>query len=258
MNASTDDPYLAALAATAASRPDVVGLVAFGSTADRGRRDQWSDHDFAWVVAPGREQGYRDDLGWLPETSRIVLSVAEDHGGVKVVYDDGRLAEFGVTSAEGLSSWMANRTETLVDRGGVDEAMDGVMRRTAATTPVPARAVGLLVTAVLVGAGRARRGELLSAGQLVRGEAAGHLLTAWRECRHPGDPRLDRLDPRRRVEVVDPGFAAELETALRLDPDECGRRLLELAERELAPGWDDFPARAIEVVRARLGWDGRG
>ena len=54
--------YLDELAAVARARADVVGLVAFGSTADRGRVDEWSDHDFAWLTERGAESRYRHDL----------------------------------------------------------------------------------------------------------------------------------------------------------------------------------------------------
>ncbi|CAI9403191.1 hypothetical protein [Nocardioides sp. T2.26MG-1] len=73
------DEVLDALAATARESEDVVGLVAFGSTADRSRTDAGSDHDFARVedvfrVArggrtrgprPGR-RGARTGVGRLP------------------------------------------------------------------------------------------------------------------------------------------------------------------------------------------------
>src|SRR3954470_3393395 len=79
--------FLDALTATALERGDVVGLVAFGSTAALARADGGSDHDFAWLVEQGAEDSYRADLGWLPEAHRIVASAVEHHGGVKVVYD---------------------------------------------------------------------------------------------------------------------------------------------------------------------------
>ena len=53
MDADRFSAFLAELVATAERDPDVIGLVGFGSTADRRHVDEWSDHDFAWLVAPG-------------------------------------------------------------------------------------------------------------------------------------------------------------------------------------------------------------
>ena len=54
--------FIDRLAARARDAPDVVGLVGFGSTADRARADHGSDHDFAWLVHPGAADTYRYDL----------------------------------------------------------------------------------------------------------------------------------------------------------------------------------------------------
>jgi hypothetical protein len=48
------------------ARVDVVGLVWMGSTADRERVDEWSDHDFALVTTDGTEERLRADLGCRP------------------------------------------------------------------------------------------------------------------------------------------------------------------------------------------------
>ena len=81
MDADRFSAFLAELVAIAERDPDVIGLVGFGSTADRRRVDEWSDHDFAWLVTPGTADRYRHDLGWLPEAGRIAMSVVEGHGG---------------------------------------------------------------------------------------------------------------------------------------------------------------------------------
>lgn len=246
-------PFLDRLAATARSRPDVVGLALFGSTADRARTDEWSDHDFAWITEPGAEEGYRRSRDWLPSPERIVMHVVEHHGGVKVVYDDGHLAEFGVTDLAGLGGWEMNRGVALVDRGGLADVLE--RGATAARRPVVAAdELALAAAAILVGVGRARRGEILSAGSSIRGAAVEHLLRAL-AARSPGAfPPLDALDPHRRVERVHPALAAEVADALAHDVEDAGRALLGLVER-LADGDAQVIATA-SAVRGRLGWTG--
>lgn len=246
------EAFLTALAETARTRDDVIGLAGFGSTADRERVDEWSDHDFAWITAPGAQDRYRHDLSWLPSTDTIALSVVEHHGGVKVIYDNGHVLEFGIGSLEEFSGWAGNAIDVIVDKGGVAAAVAAILGRDLPEgAPDASRAARLLLTQILIGVGRYRRGEVLSAGRSIRDEAAAQLLTAL-AARLPGDiQRLDTLDPRRRFEKVHPAIAAEIESALRSDPETAARGLLAIAETHLG---DLVPARGANAVRERLGW----
>ena len=244
--------FLDHLAATARSRSDVVGLAAFGSTADRARADEWSDHDFAWVTTSGAEDGYRLSRDWLPDPGRIVLHVVEHHGGVKVVYDDGHLAEFGVTTLDGLGTWEMNRATAIVDPdGSLQEVLDRGARATRRPVAI-ADEIGLAMASILVGVGRVRRGEILSGGASVRGETVAHLLRAL-GATTPGEfPPLDALDPHRRVEQVHPEVAAEIAAATALPVEDAGRSLLAIAER--LAGDDPSAHATADAVRRRFGW----
>ena len=246
--------FLAELVRAAEREVDVVGLVAFGSTADRRRVDEWSDHDFAWLVTAGSADRYRYNLGWLPEAARIALRVVEGHGGVKVVYDDGHVLEFGIDSLDRYgANWLGNCAEVLVDKGGVAEATAAVLARAAPAHDDAERAIRLFVTQALIGAGRARRGEVLNGGRLVRTEAVGHLMTAALDRLRPADGfRPNALDPTRQIERGHPVLAAQIEQACRLAPDACAVALLDLAERTLADGWDGFPTAGVRAARRRL------
>jgi hypothetical protein len=248
------DRFLELLIAEAARHHDVVGVVAFGSTADRERVDEWSDHDVAWVVEPGAEAHYRDDLSWLPTTEPVAMSAIEHHGGGKVVDEGGHVVEFGVTSVDGLGDWFVNRYEVLVDRGGVHEALEQVARKAGPNGPADdAREIRLALAELLIGVGRYRRGEVLSAGESIRSDAVSHLLVVLGHRMPGARDHLDSLDPRRRFERVNPAIGASIERALRHDPETCARELLELAER-LLPDWKDFPRRGAAAIRRRLGW----
>ena len=251
----TDSPfdrYLAELAAVAESRHDVLGLAGFGSTADRSRVDEWSDHDFALVTMDGAEDRYRHDLSWLPGSQHIALSVVEHHGGVKVVYDDGRVLEFGITSLADFTNWVGNRVEVIVDKGGVAAAVASILSAPLAEGgPDADRAIRLVLTQLLIGVGRYRRGEVLSAGRSIRDEATAYLLVALGARLDGARERLDTLDPRRRFDFVHPQVAARIEQALRLDPESAARELLAIAESTFGAG---FPARGAAALRSRLGW----
>jgi hypothetical protein len=118
----------------------------------------------------------------------------------------------------------------------------------------PGRDMAVFLAALLVGVGRARRGEVLSGSGSVRGLALDHLLVLLRALAPAtGLERLDDLDQRRRFELVHPALGLELGLALEQPVEECARDLLAIAEEELA-GWAGFPTEAVAVVRARLGW----
>ncbi|MDF1478657.1 hypothetical protein PYV02_06120 [Leifsonia sp. H3M29-4] len=244
--------FLDELTETARRSPAVVGLVAFGSTAHRVRADEWSDHDFAWLTETGVEERYRASLSWLPNAASIALSVVEHHGGVKVIYDNGHRLEFGIADVRSFATWAGAPIEVLVG----DETVHAAAAAVAASRPEgevdAAREIRLFLTQVHSGLGRARRGETLSASGLVRFEAVNHLARAI-AARLPGDAtRLDPLDPRRRFEVVHPGIGETLERTVRLPVDDAARALLDLAERELAHGWSEFPRAGFDILRRQL------
>lgn len=240
------------LAARARDAPDVVGLVGFGSTADRVRADDGSDHDFAWLVQPGAADSYRYDLSWLPDAERIAASAVEHHGGVKVIYDDGHRLEFGISDVSGFSTWAGAPAHVIVGDDEVHAAAAQVTRNRPEGAVDPARELTLFLTQLLSGIGRARRGEVQSASGLIRGEAVTHLLRAAAALRAPDDPRLDPLDPRRRIDVVLPVLTARVEAACRLELLACAGELLQIAEHEF--GADPvFPARGFAAARQRLG-----
>ncbi len=255
--------YLARLTTSLAARDEIIGVVLCGSTADRDRVDEWSDHDFLVVTASLEiAERMRDDLDWLPDAERIVLAPHEGQHGLKVVYDDGRVLEFAVFGPDELGLAIANAYEVALDRADLAATM-----RDAAARPRPGSDASLrdraelFLSLLLIGVGRHRRGETLTAGQFVRSHALAHLLALHR-AEHPSaaptvhgiDPRLDDLDPYRRVERVHPVFAAAVAEAIEADPDTAARRLLELAHAEGLAQASYWPRKGEAAVRARLGW----
>jgi hypothetical protein len=249
--------YTARLAERMEADARVVGLVALGSMAAIDYQpDAWSDHDFFVVTRAGEQPAMRSDLSWLPDANRLVLGFQETEHGVKALYDDGHMLEFAVFDERELRLAKVNRFRVLVDKDGVAPAMAEVREATVRSVGSDARddawLVGMFLTNLLVGAGRHRRGERLSGGQYVRAHALGHLLVLLaRHVRADGESMLDDLDPFRRFERVHPALGAELAAILLEEAPEAGKRLLEVAVRELG-GRIDLPERATEVVRRAL------
>lgn len=260
MDRDAFEQFSAALLASVTQRPGVIGLVLMGSTADRSRLDEWSDHDFALITEPGAQAALKADLGWLPHVDRLVLTAVDPEEGFKAYYDDGHVLEFDVASLEELATWEANDYEVVLDRGGVAETM-----RTIAGKQKPGgradadRDIRIFLTLLLVGVGRDRRGETIMAGVAVRSAAVSRLIAVWRERVPSERPELlDSLEPRRRFEAAYPEAGAIIRRALEADVETAARTVLDLAERELSPGWASFPHAAVAALRRRLGWSAPG
>ncbi|UPU89666.1 hypothetical protein LGT36_006990 [Demequina sp. TMPB413] len=217
--------------------------------------DEWSDHDFAVVVIPGAEVRYRGTTDWMPQPERVVLVLGEHHGGGKAMYDDGHFIEWGVATLDSLATWAAEDYAVLFDRGGVAQVMERV-----ASTPFPSnvphlrRDSALFLTALLHGVGRARRGEILSAGSIIRGDGVQTLLRAVRARSADASPALDRLDGLRRVEQAFSDLAREIADAVAQAPEPAARALLAVADRYLGVGPEGLNPAGREAVVRRLGW----
>jgi hypothetical protein len=247
------EQYLHAVTDRLRDDPRVIGLVGMGSTAERDRVDEWSDHDLAIITLPGHQEALRRERSWLPDADHLVLDVIEWHGGGKLVFDDGRVVEFGVATPDELAQWSVHHHEVLLDRGGVAVAVAQAVARSPRNADADlADTLAIVVAHTHIGAGKATRGEVLAASTALRGDAVTALVTAVAIMSAP-DARADYLDPRRRLEQTHPEVARSLVEAMRLDELALARRLLEIAER-LAGDHPVFPRAAVEAVRRRHGW----
>jgi hypothetical protein len=234
--------------------PQVVGLVTLGSTSGLPPApDAFSDHDFFVVTAAGAQEKFRTDLSWLPDASDVVLAFRETPHGVKALYASGHLAEFAVFDLDELAEARVNRLRVLLDRADVAARMERVRAITAATAgmerPDETWQAGQFLTNLVVGAGRAARGERLSGHHLVRSSALGHLVALLRA--RVADERiagLDLLDPYRRLEQALPEVCEEIERALRLPVVEAARGLLAVATRERGDLVSGAARSAVEAV----------
>ena len=205
---------------------DAVGLVFLGSAADTDRADDWSDHDL-WLVVERNAEHYRNDLTWLAQSDQIALVVRETEHGLKVVYSHGHVVELAVATPEELESFVATQYAVALDRGGIADVLARIQITPAPLTGDPQRELSLVISLLLIGVGRARRGEPVAAGSHVREYAVRHLLRALILLGgHQEAAQLDPLDLVRRVEQVFPAEAASIAGAQALAVEDCAQALL--------------------------------
>lgn len=254
MDAVTYRRFTEELVAWATEHLDVLGLVALGSMADVTHSpDEWSDHDF-WVVASdAAAPAIRDDRSWLPDAERIVLFFAETKHGRNVVYDDGHLIEQAVFGDTELEDARANAYRVLVDKGTISDRMRAIADRTAAATSQrsPDVMFGKFLAQLVIGLSRHGRGELVSAGWMVRSWAEENFMGLVRDhaTPQPSAP-IDNLDAHRRAEVSFPTIAARLDGALRRPVPDAALAMLDLAEELFAAGHSWYDPAAVAAVRS--------
>lgn len=244
-----------ALAENAERFDDVIGLVLVGSTADFSRADEWSDHDFFLVVKTGFGEKYRNNLSWLPNAEDIILSPRETAHGLKVVYRNGHVLEFAVFENEELELAAVNYWAVPVDKANITERVSKIENKTKGTSFDEEKEWGLFLAFILIAVGRARRGEILTAGQAIRSFCLNHLLGFVRNRIIPvvGTENLtDNLDRYRRFEKQFPNQAAQLDKILQLPVEESAMAQLEFLEK--LGGLTDAQVQQANYVKARLNW----
>jgi lincosamide nucleotidyltransferase B/F len=247
MNSTEYTHYTEQLIRTAQADPDVIGLVACGSMAAAHRRDQWSDHDFFWVVAPGKQEGYRTDLHWLPDAEHIVLQFRETAHGLKVMYRSGHLIEFAVFEPDDLALAPVNDYAVLVDKADIAPR---VKLKEYVPPPVNRlKEVLHMLSLLQVGSGRVARGEVISGQLFIKTYALGHLLRTLASTLGTANV-LDTLDPYRRFERAAPDISQRIHALLLSDPLDCAIGFIDLIEAELPAHMPDFPSEAAQVVRS--------
>ena len=239
-----------------ASDSRVLGLIALGSMADPSYRDQWSDHDFWLIVAPGAQHQYLNDLSWLPDPGEILIAMRHGQSYYTVLYDDRHRVECAVFEPGEADTGKIERYRVLLDRGSVEALAHRVCQRTHEERRADLAwpyTLEHLCTLVWTAYGLYRRGEWLAARHYIDTFAAGALLDLVQQHR-PDDapPTMDSLDPWRRLEQRRPELAAELANALEQPVPAAGLALLRIAEREVAPQTPALPWEKVATVRSWL------
>ena len=248
---SDADPFLTELITGLSADSRVVGLVLAGSSAERERRDRWSDHDFLVITEDGTPEQLRTDLSWLPHADDLVFSFRDTPHGLKALYPSGLLLEFAVFDRTEFASCALNHYEVVIDTGGIAEAAAAIRGRSMAAPPVDRLLLfRSFLALVYIGTGRARRGERLSANVFLRDYATSHVLRLALGLRTAGE--ADALDPWRRFEQVWPDLAAALDGALARPIEEVGPALLDAVDPFLAATWPGYPTAELVTVRDLL------
>lgn len=236
---------------------EVIGLVVVGSTAETSRVDEWSDHDFFVITKPGHAEKLRQDISWLPRKDEISFSPRETAHGLKVVYRDGQVLEFAVFEDAELELAGANDFAVLIDKQDISSRMSAIVERSKPGAFDFDQEFELFLSHLLIGVGRARRGEILIAGQQIRSYAENHLLGLIRACKEPEGGtahKQDSLNRYRRFEQQYPKLGAQIEMLQEMTAEQAAEGFLGIVNNVCREKLDAQKLAQIAVVRERLNW----
>ncbi len=243
--------FQAELTDLVAKRPEVIGLIFVGSAAATHRVDEFSDQDFFLVVKQGSGESFRQDLSWLPNQGEIALSPRETAHGLKVVYQSGDVLEFAVFEDSELELASVNDYKVVLDNQDLAPRMAKIAARSIPKTFDRAREFELFLSLILIGTGRAKRGEILAAEQHIKSAAMDFAIKLIRNQR-ANNQKADSLNGFRRFEQDYPDLAVELHRIALLESEPAAKALCELVMHELKA--TESERVQYLVVAKRLGW----
>ena len=241
--------YQDRLLAKVTKRDEVIGLMFAGSAADLSRVDEHSDQDFFLIVKDGAAERMRENLDWLPNHEQILLAPRETEHGLKVVYLDGTLLEFAIFEDSELDQHIAPiDNKVVLDRTDITPRI-GKIAQKAVPKPIAVETeLELFLSLIQIGVGRYRRGEQIAADQHIKSYALEKLLGLIREVTPVAGSRADSLNRFRRFELDYPVLGKRIQSAMRLDAENCAREFVAIAvELELAPN-------KIQAIKEILKW----
>lgn len=258
MNRQDFDNWTKQLTENIKKYDSVRGLVAVGSMAAVDYQpDEWSDHDFYLVVDGGHQEYFRKNMQWLPRFEEISFFFQETEHGVKVVYMSGHLLEFAVFDPNELFLARVNRYRVLLDRLDIGERMEKVRAQTgescSGSLPDNRFLAGQFLTNLLVGVGRFRRGEKISANFFIKQSALENLLKLIiKNVPSNNKDLLDNINHRRRFEFVYPEQGEKINELLLLPPGEAAKGFLKIYCEHILPLTGDFSGENIGVIESFL------
>jgi lincosamide nucleotidyltransferase B/F len=204
------------IARSVSSTGKALALIGLGSVGqETSRLDEYSDLDFFVIVQDGAKPQFLQDLSWLSSAYPLSWSFANTRDGCKVLFQDGIFAEFAIFKMEELQSIPYAPGRLVWAASGIDPAI----ACPAAALPQDSMRtedwlIGEILSNLLIGLGRFRRGEKISALRFVQGYAVDRILELAPAIEREQPAFSDSFAPERRFEQRFPELAKRL-------PDFC-------------------------------------
>lgn len=214
--------------------------------------DKFSDHDFFLITKPGAQSEFKNNFDWLPDSDNIIYHFQESEYVVKVLYNYGHIAEFGVVDQEELKEVPLNNYRILMDKDGLEKQIHNLAKKTEQDSRIMIsneRLVGQIIFDLKIGIDRFLRGEKLSAFKKIKCLCVENLLILIQKninTKQKGGQ--DNLDPFRRVELQYPTFGQKIEDVLSSSLYEVSLTILFFLKNEFNIKLDEKQKEAVELL----------
>lgn len=216
------------LAKSIEQTPGGVALLALGSIGrELDRMDDFSDLDFFVIVEPGTKQWFLTHHEWLAAGTPLTYLFRNTIDGFKLVYADGVYGEMAIFEPDELA-------HIPYSPGRLVYCKPGYSIHEVSALPLPSREsidvtyqANELMTNLLVGLLRERRGERLAAMMLIQRYAFDRYLAIIRKLVTPQADFVDAYANERRFELhyphlvdtiahLQPGYLHNVEAAIAM------------------------------------------
>jgi lincosamide nucleotidyltransferase B/F len=200
------------IAQSVSSTGKALALIGLGSVGqETSRLDEYSDLDFFVIVQGGAKLEFLQDLSWLSAASPLAWTFANTKDGCKALFQDGIFAEFAIFEMEELQTIPYAPGRLVWAAPGVDP---GIARPAAAQSQDSTRTedwlIGEILSNLLIGMGRFRRGEKISALRFVQGYAVDRIIELAPAIEQEQPAFSDPFAPERRFEQRFPELAKRI------------------------------------------------
>lgn len=173
------------------TRPEVLALVAVGSSANLERMDEYSDLDFFVVTQDTYKDAYIQDLSWLNSIMKPGFYFKNTKDGYKYFFEDGVYCEFAVFSESEFKEIGPQESRFVFNKNELSlPPTTSIIKK---DIPESSFLIGEILTNLYVGLSRFYRGEKLSSFKFIQVYAVDNLLSLLGSAQ-------DYYDTSRRVE----------------------------------------------------------
>jgi hypothetical protein len=238
-----------AVLAAIRDHPKVLNAAITGSLARRRDVDPYSDLD---VLIVARDvKAVSDVRAWLPGSARILICAFHLAHYCTVILSDLQKLDLALFAADDPPSrWVVHDYEVI--KGGDDftaqlAAAAQATREKMAAHLNPDVSTDNILLLLVTASHRTRRGELLSAQSFLA--MASDMVIALERRRGGVDASADLLDPRRRLERLQPALAGVIQECLFASPRKGITRLARYLAAEHSATLDDGQLQVLGYLR---------
>jgi len=207
-------------------------LIGFGSIAEIGRIDAYSDLDFLVIAKKGNKSELIENIDWLTSIAPVGYYYLFVKDGYKFFYEDGIFCDFGILEEDEVKQIPHAEGRIIWSEDDFDQSLclpTHICNYEVIDVNDISREIGETLTSVYVGLCRFARGEKLSATRHIQNLAIDHLLACSNLLAKETNYHRDSFQNERRYEKRYPSIATYLPKMIQ-GYEECPESALAIIE----------------------------